>query len=328
MKFRKDFVTNSSSSSFVVEIGITLKNGDYICFEGNGGTPETGRIDYFDGDAIVKVSPKQLGNSKNVDEMIQLLTDGVIDDLWDEEIQIFSDDNTDEEETDDLWSAHTFIEEIREKIKSMDDISSIKIRGDEENYCCYNRTFIYDRENDKYYGFQQGEEFEKDGSSGGDLQFDLSGCEIEYVDDLSNPPEDSIKTYYESTDDSKYFSIEYENRTIKETLERHSYKSDTIKDPFHFDLDCITLPNYKGVRTLDELTDTLIHALIDLGSPNKELADELISKRERIKESFQSIKGSSVESYIEIGLGTFIGYDFDYEDGEYSSEYRTCEGGW
>lgn len=45
MKFRNGFVTNSSSSSFIVSIKIETVDGREISFYGNGGTPESGRID-------------------------------------------------------------------------------------------------------------------------------------------------------------------------------------------------------------------------------------------------------------------------------------------
>ena len=78
MKFRTDFVTNSSSSSFVLEICIDLENGKSLKFEANGGTGETGIIDYFWSDATVTVSPKQLGCAKSVQELIDLRTRDLI----------------------------------------------------------------------------------------------------------------------------------------------------------------------------------------------------------------------------------------------------------
>ena len=65
-------------------------------------------------------------------------------------------------------------------IKSMDDIKSITISGDEENgNQWYFRKYTYDRTTGAYTGKESGGPIEAQGSNGGDLQFyDLDTCTI------------------------------------------------------------------------------------------------------------------------------------------------------
>ena len=156
MKIRTDFVTNSSSSSFVLEIIFTLTNDQEISLYGENG--DDGDADFYE--AFIRVSPKQLGTAKNIEELVKLLKNGT---------DIIGNQNF----------ILDFIEEIKSGITSMDEIESIKIIGNESNYMDYDREFTYNLKSKEYKGDIWGEEFEKNGSSGGGLYFsDLNECDI------------------------------------------------------------------------------------------------------------------------------------------------------
>lgn len=171
---------------FYVTIQFNLTNGTNVSFSGNGAVGEIGTIDYFKGDAKICVSPRELGICKSVDELITCLTNGVIDECdWEDEpnVKIFAKSRITEGEDGEEYDAYDFVEQIKQNIKSMDDIKSITILGEiqdcGETYCC---TYTYDLKTKSYTGEEEGEEFESDNSIGGYLEIsDLYLCDIEYT---------------------------------------------------------------------------------------------------------------------------------------------------
>lgn len=189
MKIRTDFVTNSSSSSFCVEIEFNLKKGGTVTFTGEGATGETGPIDYFKGEAVIEASPKYLGTSSDIKELIKRLTNSVFEMAYDcvknEDIKskIFDKSHLVKTELGSVYDSYEFIKKIKKEIKSMDEIKSISVSGTTSGVDgeLFKQVYEYDLETKKYTGEVEGCEFESEGS-GGEMNIpDLNQCTIKKI---------------------------------------------------------------------------------------------------------------------------------------------------
>ena len=152
MKIRTDFVTNSSSSSFTLNITIELKNGKSLEYEAVGYEEAFGPGEYYN--VYATFSPKELAECSDIKALVEMLKAGV--ECEGEPI---------------ITDGDGFIKKIK-KIPSMEDIAKISIAGteeyDPENE--YAQMYTYDCMTQEYTCEIHGEEWTAiNGASGGGL---------------------------------------------------------------------------------------------------------------------------------------------------------------
>ena len=171
MKIRTDFVTNSSSSCYLVTLRIVDKNDTELEL---GGTIAEEAQGYLNADG--SVDPRDIGKAGTIDELKQMLssfktlTDKSFD-CSDYSLLPENDDTDDEDEDEDDWDCdysgddeyEKFIQTVDSLLKSPDDIKSVSVscEGEEDAYDLKAKVFEkydYDRASGEFKFYQEATE--------------------------------------------------------------------------------------------------------------------------------------------------------------------------